>query len=117
MFMLCTCKVGPGKFEGETALTALLYSAMLNGGSDLNIGATDFFKAPLNLGDDSANVDFAREIGFCNVCIYRALEETECFGAVVEEDSNGFVSAAVLSDEAAWDQMIRRYTEKEMHDG
>ena len=84
---MCECKVGPGKFEGESALTFLAYHSMLLGCSDETIDAVDFFKAPLDFDPYAPE---AREYGYCEVCIAEALAERP-YGMAISEDSQGFV--------------------------
>ena len=36
---MCECKVGPGKFEAESALTFLAWESMLNGGEGSGVNA------------------------------------------------------------------------------
>ena len=101
----CGCDVGPGKFEGEGAITALAYSSMLNGGSDLDLGPVSFFKAPLNFDADSANLEFAQEQGYCGECIKEALEATIA-GLSLYEDSNGFVYTSEFETEEDYNTAV-----------
>ena len=112
---MCECMVGPGKFEGEGALTALAYSSMLSGGSDLTEYEPDettveFFKAPFNFDADEENVSFAREQGLCDDCIREALDD-ESFGLALWEDSQGFVYVQTFDDESEWNDAIALYGE------
>lgn len=69
----CTCHVGPGKFEGESALAALAYESMMLGGADVTTyegedgPATDWFRAPLGFDADEETVQGARDAGFCEL--------------------------------------------------
>ena len=104
------CKVGPGRFEGGSALTALAYSSMLNGGADFteydafDHGA-DFFKAPFGFDADAVNVEFAQSVGFCKACIAEALEN-DSFGLSVYQDDNGFIYCNTYATEDEYDTAI-----------
>ena len=102
---MCTCKVGPGKFEGESALTFLAYQSMLLGCSDETHGSTDFFKGPLNFDADRETVDAARSYGYCEACIAEALAENP-YGMSIMEDSQGFVYGDVYETQAEYEDAI-----------
>ena len=92
---MCDCKVGPGKFEGESALTFLAWDSTMEGSSDETTGSdgdfTDWLRGPGPFGfsEDSANA--ARRYGYCESCIREALESTAA-GIAVWESDQGFVS-------------------------
>ena len=102
---MCECKVGPGKFEGESALTFLAYQSMLNGFSDESIGAVDFFKAPLGFDADPEAIKAAREYGYCEACIAEALAERP-YGMAISEDSQGFVWGELYATAKAYDKAV-----------
>jgi hypothetical protein len=82
------CTVGPGKFEGESALTFLAYQAMLQGGVDESIGHVDFFKGPF--ADFKDHAGEAGDYGYCPECIDAALAD-DAYGISIIEDEQGFV--------------------------
>ena len=92
------CKRGPGKFEGESALTVMAYWHATNGNADVSGDAgqcglsVDFFKSPLQFDADSEALDAARAEGFCGACIAQAIDDArELAGCSITEDSQGFV--------------------------
>ena len=90
---MCECKVGPGKFEGESALTFLAWQSMLNGGSDATTGGdegtTEWFRAPFGFGDPEA-VKAALDYGYCEACVREALE-SDAMGLSLWVGDTGFV--------------------------
>ena len=109
---MCECKVGPGKFEGESALTFLAYQSMLLGCSDMSIGTVDFFKGPLNFDADAEMVSAARAYGYCESCIAEALAERP-YGMSIGEDSQGFVWGATYDTAKEYDEAVARAEEDE----
>ena len=101
---MCECQVGPGKFEGESALTFLAYHAMTLGCSDETVGAVDFFKAPLDFDPYAPE---ARDYGYCEPCIAEALAERP-YGMSIGEDSQGFVWGATYATTKAYDKAVAR---------
>ena len=93
---MCDCKVGPGKFEGEPALTFLAWDAMMDGSSDATTGdsergtLTEWLRGPGPFGFSSDSVDAAREYGYCDPCILAALA-TPAAGIELWESEQGFV--------------------------
>jgi len=112
---VCECQVGPGKFEGESALTFLAYHAMTLGCSDETVGAVDFFKGPLNFDADVETVAAARAYGYCELCIAEALAERP-YGMSIGEDSQGFVWGATYDDAATYDAAVELAEEDEAGD-
>jgi len=106
---MCECRVGPGKFEGESVLTFLSYHAMTLGCSDETVGAVDFFKAPLDFDPYAPE---ARDYGYCEACIVEALAERP-YGMSICEDSQGFVWGATYDDVKAYDAAVKIAEEDE----
>jgi hypothetical protein len=101
----CTCKVGPGKFEGEGALTFLCYQLSLDGvAEDDAVGAYSFFKLPLSDVGDLQTA--AREYGYCDECIASAAAEHSSFGFYVWERDDGFVCGEVLKTEIDYEDYL-----------
>jgi hypothetical protein len=102
----CTCNVGPGKFEGESALTFLAYQSMLLGCSDVSTGTEehliDWFKGPLNFDADHETVEAAEAYGYCAACIEEAINERP-YGMSLRERSDGFVYGTVYETQAEYD--------------
>lgn len=84
---MCNCHVGPGKFEGESALTFLAYQHI--GNADETTGATDWFRRPFNFDTDGA-VENALAYGYCRQCVDEALAD-DSYGLSLVEDEQGFV--------------------------
>ena len=110
--MICTCKVGPGKFEGESALTFLAYQSMLLGCSDETHGSTDFFKGPLNFDADQETVDAARSYGYCDECIESALSERP-YGMAIWESNDGFVCGVTYETQSEYEEAVAAACEEE----
>lgn len=108
---MCDCKVGPGKFEGESALTFLAYQSGLLGCSDATTydgdRAVDWFRAPFNFDADHQTVNEARAYGYCEPCIEAALRD-ESKGLSLREDSQGFVYGTTFATAAAFDRALAR---------
>jgi hypothetical protein len=102
---MCECKVGPGKFEGESALTFLAYQSMLLGCSDESHGSADFFKGPLDFDADAEMVAVARDYGYCEPCIEGALAERP-YGMSIWESDQGFVYGTTYDDAKAYDKAV-----------
>jgi hypothetical protein len=109
---MCECKVGPGKFESESALTFLAYQSMLMGGGDESIGAVEFFKGPLDFDADAETVEAARDYGYCEPCIAEALAERP-YGMSISEDSQGFVWGTTYDSAKAYDAAVKIAEEDE----
>ena len=87
---------GPGKFEGELELARVLYDFSLDSGQDEDVGAVDeggYFMLFLGLTPK----EVGGKIG-------------KIKAAIVEEDSQGFVSASYYESDAeaqsAWDEIV-----------
>jgi hypothetical protein len=106
----CTCKVGPGKFEGESALTFLAWQQVLIGGSDETVGAYDFFKAPYNL-EAGASVKAALDYGYCEACV-KGYDDGS-YGLGVRESAQGFVNLITYATERRYLQAIEWAEAKE----
>jgi len=92
----CTCKVGPGKFEGEPAMAYLAWESVLNGGGE-SVGPYEFFKRPYGFDDPEA-VQAALDYGYCAACI-ADYDDDESYGLVVWESDQGFVYLATYATE------------------
>ena len=105
----CTCQVGPGKFEGESALTYLAYYHVLHGDSDTSTfdggNATDWFRRPFNFDAEAEAVPATKAYGYCDRCIKEALED-ESFGLSVRTSPDGFVSLARYLTEKQYDAAL-----------
>ena len=108
---MCDCKVGPGKFEGEGALTFLAWQSMLNGGGDTTTGddgnVVEWFRAPFNFDADPEVVKAARGHGYCEACIAEALAEDSA-GLSLWESSQGFVYGTTYVTREAFDRALDR---------
>lgn len=94
--MGCTCTVGPGKFEGEGALTCLAWHALCDGACDEEIGRYAIFKAPFHSLIEYAGQ--AREYGYCDTCIVNGLLDP-CFAIALWESDQGFVNCEHFDNE------------------
>ncbi len=113
----CTCTVGPGKFEGESPLTALGYWHVGNGGSDADYGTVSFFKAPLNFHVDQEALAFARSLGFCPACIDEDIDAGLALtGVMIREDDAGFVFCRRITTQAAYDELEAAYYDRDDSD-
>jgi len=92
----CTCKVGPGKFEGEPPLTFLAWQSVLNGGSDESVGPYEFFRRPYGFDTPQA-VQAALDYGYCAACI--AGYDNGSYGLTIEEGEQGFVYLTTYATE------------------
>lgn len=104
----CGCDVGPGKFEGEGAITFLAYEMVMNGGSDTTTGgdeAVDWIRAPLNFQVDKECTAAALRYGYCERCIRTAGDGIEG-GVAVWEDSQGIVYSRVFETKEEFDQAL-----------
>lgn len=107
--MACTCKVGPGKFEGEGALTFMAWEQSMLGAADVSTGGegaeTDWLRSPLNLDADADVVRAALDYGYCQGCVDTA--GTDVHGGVaVWEDGQGFVYCRVFNTRKAFDKAL-----------
>lgn len=105
---MCECKVGPGKFEGEPALTFMAWEQAMLGNSDSTTGEdrpVDWLRSPLNLDADASVVESARAYGYCDACIAEAGSDVGG-GVAVWEDSQGFVYAEVYETRGAFDRAL-----------
>ena len=99
---MCECNVGSGKFEGESALTFLAYHAMTLGCSDETIGATDFFRAPLDFDPYAPD---ASDYGYCEECIAEALAMRP-YGMSIWESDQGSVYGRIFDTAKAYDKAV-----------
>lgn len=94
--MACKCDIGPGKFEGESALTFMAFEQAMLGNSDISTGdgesgsLVDWLRVPLNLDADQSVIRAALDYGYCQECIDDAGSDIRG-GIAVWEDSQGFV--------------------------
>lgn len=90
---MCDCKVGPGKFEGESAETAMLWEWSMEGFGEIHgpEGCTfDYFDGEVLVGSEDREA--AVSAGFCVECIDAATKRLrECKGAVVGQTEQGFI--------------------------
>lgn len=99
----CTCKVGPGKFEGEPIATFLAWDIVGNGFADEDIGRYAFVRLPLT--PDVELRQMAMDYGYCAACI-DSVDATDAYGVVLWESEQGFVFGEWLNDEAEWNRAI-----------
>lgn len=109
-FDMCECKVGPGKFEGESALTFLAYQSSLLGGADATTYdggdmPTDWFRRPFNFDADAETVDAARAYGYCEPCIVEALTDAS-YGLAIRESDQGFVYSRTFDTRKEFDAAL-----------
>lgn len=101
----CSCKVGPGKFEGEGPLAfmacQMLSFADTSTGDDGNL--VDWFRAPLNFDTDGADKE-ALEYGYCLECVNEALAYRGSLA--LWEDSLGFVYCRTFDTQAEFDAAL-----------
>lgn len=109
---VCSCDVGPGKFEGESVETFLAWDAIGGGASDEDIGRYSFVKFPLTIDKDE--VAAAKAYGYCDDCLIDAAENP-AFGMVLWETDQGFVGSVIYDTEAAYDE-ARKQAEIEAAD-
>lgn len=102
------CSYGPGKFEGEDALTVMAHCHVSLGTADYSVGQYDFFKSPLQFDADQEAVAAARDAGFCPVCIEGACDEARTLaGVCTYEDDNGFAYCIRYESTEEYDAAIR----------
>lgn len=114
--MSCACKVGPGKFEGEPALTFMAHAVMLEGFSDATTGedgdTIDWFRAPLGFDADADLSHAARAHGYCQECIEHYADDVNG-GVAIWEDSNGFVYCKTFATVEEFDAALAEAEEEE----
>src|SRR3990167_5571871 len=108
---MCECKVGPGKFEAESALTFLAWESMLNGGGGTTTGddgnVVEWFLSPFNFGADPEAVEEARDYGYCEACIAEALADDSA-GLSLWVSSQGFVYGTTYATREEFDKALDR---------
>jgi hypothetical protein len=105
---MCDCKVGPGKFEGESALTFIGWQSALMGLADVATGVdetVDWFRAPFNFDADVETVKAARDYGYCEDCIREALADDSA-GLSLWESSAGFVYGTTYATRDEFDKAL-----------
>lgn len=113
--MSCTCKVGPGKFEGEPAIAFLAHEAVLNGWGDITTGGdegdgplTDWLNT-FTQSDITAEMrQAARSYGYCEECIDAA---SAPHGLATWEDGQGFVGCEVFESDEAYTAKLKECEE------
>lgn len=110
--MGCSCEIGPGKFEGESALTYLLWQHVMTGGGDYTTGgdevgspAVDWFRAPLAFDADA--ISSVLDIGYCQECVKKAGKGVGG-GAAVWEDSQGFVNSITYPTQEEFERALNQ---------
>jgi len=107
----CTCKVGPGKFEGEGALTFMAWEQTMLGNADTTTGGegneTDWLRSPLNLDADKDVVEAAIGYGYCQECVDEAGNGIGG-GVAVWTDGNGFVYSETFDTKAEFDKALEK---------
>lgn len=102
------CKPGPGKFEGESALTVMAYAQMCLGNGDASAGRYEFFRSPLNFTADAEAVSAAHSAGFCDQCIEEAEDYGRTlYGVAVWDSDQGFAMLREFGSEAEYDAALR----------
>ena len=107
---MCDCKVGPGKFEGEGAVTFMAWQQVMLGNSDCTTyddaeQPTDWLRSPLNLDADQSVVKDALAYGYCAPCVEAAGQDIGG-GVAVWEDSQGFVYCETFDTREAFDKAL-----------
>lgn len=102
--MTCTCKVGPGKFEGEGVLAFMAWEQVMIGGSDETIGPYDFFKAPYAFNEDADAVKAALAYGYCQDCIDN--HDDVSYGLVISESDQGFIYCTMYATKDEYERAI-----------
>ena len=111
---VCTCTVGPGKFEGETPLTALGYWHGTNGNADESHGNVDFFKSPLNFDANQDALSFCRALGYCQTCIDADLDDArDLAGVAIREDDAGFVFRREITSAESYQELTDAYANED----
>ena len=112
---MCECKIGPGKFEGESALTFMAWEQTMLGAdatTDSEGSLIEWLRSPLNLDADDSVVKAALAYGYCRTCVDEAGQDIGG-GVAVWEDSQGFVYSATFDTHEAFDSAL---TEAEQDD-
>ena len=115
---MCDCKVGPGKFEGEGAVTFMAWERAMLGNSDCTTYEaypTDWLRSPLNLSADQSVVEAARAYGYCAPCVESAGQDIHG-GVAVWEDSQGFVYCQTFDTREAFDKALSEAEQAEESD-
>jgi hypothetical protein len=104
----CSCDVGPGKFEGEPAMTFLCFQRALDGCADESpADGVDFYR--LKAEDrplfPAEYQDAAREYGYCDRCIAETCAST-AYGYATEETEQGFVNGAEYATKDEYDNAL-----------
>lgn len=111
----CCCKVGPGRYEGESAETVMLAEMAADGCAEMHgpDGASYDYFAPVagavfGPGDFTDDVvTAAREAGFCWPCIAAGiLRLLKCKGAVVGQTEQGFIWSRIADTDDEHVQML-----------
>ncbi len=108
----CSCKVGPGKFEGEPALTFMAWEQAILGNSDITTTdqyerSVNWLRSPLNLDADASVVKAALDYGYCAACIEAAGDDI-AGGVAVWEDSIGFVYCRMFDTREEFDKALTK---------
>lgn len=111
------CKPGPGRFEGEGALTVMAYESAMLGLADESFDGLEWFRAPLGFDADQECIAAAKAEGFCEECITAAnAEALELGGYMVHQDGQGFIYGSAFSSrdeyEAALAEQLENYALK-----
>ena len=110
------CSVGPGKFEGESALCFLAWAhsdyADCSTGSGECGTYTDWFRSPLNFDTEPHILEDARSYGYCEACIREALD-CDAYGLSVREDSYGFVYLTEYATREEFDAALQAAEEED----
>lgn len=114
--MGCTCKVGPGRFEGEGALTFMAQESAAMGLADESIGRYDFFRTPFNFDADEEIVKNALHYGYCKECVEDASGHGDGYGLVTWTDSQGFAYLETFDMQAEYDRAVAEASEEEADD-
>lgn len=110
----CTCRLNPGRFEGETPLTVLGYWYANNGLADETYGDVDFFKSPLGFTADKGARLMCLALGYCEVCIDSDLEEAAGLsGLMIWQDDQGFVFRREITTDDSYDRLTLAYAKEE----
>lgn len=104
----CTCHVGPGKYEGESAFIFMAHCQANLGNSDYSTIRYDFLKAPWGFDADQSVVREALDYGYCAACVETYADDyRDDYGVVLWTSDQGFAGGRVLRTEAEWNQAIR----------
>lgn len=116
----CGCDIGPGKFEGEGAVSFMVWEQAMLGNSDVSTEdeygrMVDWLRSPLNLGTDQEVVEAALGYGYCADCVESAGRDIGG-GVAVWEDGQGFVYCTTFDTREEFDKALAEAEENQPED-